>query len=175
MKNGSYSYIKQIAEIGVTTLISAYFFTAGYINSFSLPIRVDFFQSGYFLITLLTDSVPTFLFNVFTGILKLPIYIYSFFSNLPPDFHILYKIILQPVIDDWIFIAVTVTTILIILIMFFIKLKFPSFLRKILTPFVFLWRKTKVIYPPYKFIIIYISYITLIKIILDYKGFGIIH
>ena len=85
-KETTYSFIKQTAEIGVTTLISAYFFTAGYINSFSLPIRVDFFQSGYFLIVLLADSVPAFLFDFFTGILKLPIYIFSFFTNVVSNF-----------------------------------------------------------------------------------------
>jgi len=68
--NQSYSYIKQIAEIGITSLISAYFFTTGYINSFALPIKVDFFQSGYFLITLLADSIPILLFDLLAGILK---------------------------------------------------------------------------------------------------------
>ena len=164
-----YSFVKQTAEIGVTTLISAYFFTAGYINSFSLPIRVDFFQSGYFLIVLLADSVPAFLFDFFTGILKLPIYIFLFFTNAVSNFNILYKAILQPFIENWIFLIVVSISVLIIATIFYIKLKYQVFFKKLLNPFIFLWRKTKLISPHFRFFIFYIIYMTFIKTILKFK------
>ena len=61
------SVVQNITTIGTVVLLSAYFFTKGYIHSFSLPITVNFSESGYFMISLIAEGVLPILFSIFTS------------------------------------------------------------------------------------------------------------
>lgn len=70
-------------------LFSSYFFTRGYIHSFSLPIRADFLESGYFTLMILSDGLlpimPYFigLFFIFILIIFFIIPKLKYFKRFP--------------------------------------------------------------------------------------------
>lgn len=55
-------------EYATLFLFSAYFFTRGYVHSFQLPITIDFLESGYFMLTLITDDIFPVVFSIITNI-----------------------------------------------------------------------------------------------------------
>ncbi len=62
------SLIQYLITLGTVALFSSYFFTRGYIHSFSLPIRANFSESGYFMLSLIADSMLPSIFSIFTSI-----------------------------------------------------------------------------------------------------------
>ena len=170
-KSQTYSIIiRQATEIGITTLISAYFFTTGYINSFSLPIKTDVFQSGYFLITLFADSIPSFLFNIITEAWKLPLHLLTFFRNSLNLTIVTWKFVIENKI-----VVVIVTILLVSLSMVFVKLKTLDFLKKKTSLIMSLQiqKKLKFMHPPFRFPFYYILFIMIVKLILDQKNVGL--
>ena len=77
-ENNTISLLQYIGTIVTVALFSAYFFTRGYIHSFSLPIRVDLLESGYFMLTLIADGILPIIFPVFTNIYILAIILVAF-------------------------------------------------------------------------------------------------
>ena len=62
------SLIQHLITLGTVVLFSSYFFTRGYIHSFALPIRANFSESGYFVLSLIADSVLPPIFSIVTSI-----------------------------------------------------------------------------------------------------------
>ena len=79
--NITISLIQYIITLGTVALFSAYFFTRGYIHSFSLPITVGFSESGYFILILIADSLFPVIFSIITNIWILAVALLVFFIN----------------------------------------------------------------------------------------------
>ena len=173
LENRSLSDIKQIAEIGITTLISSYFFTMGYINSFALPIKIDFFQAGYFIITLFSDSILVLLFDLSLGlidlsikILKLPIYIFTFLKERSDfDIVIIYNLIFSNFLKNNYLLLISIY--FVITIIFYIKSRYRKTFEKMLAPFIFVWKKINSLYFSFKILVYYIIYIVFCKLFFE--------
>lgn len=133
--NENITVIHYLITLGTVSLFSSYFFTRGYIHSFSLPVKVDFIESGYFILGIISDRIFPIIFSIFTDIwfwiilltismiLKIKFLKFDFFSKL------------KKIVFNWI-------TPLRFLMLFMFSILFLRFVLNAESPKIFSWIDT---------------------------------